>query len=105
MSICVQRRNTSKFTGVSFNNARSKYRAQVKHEKEDYYCGCFLNELEAAQAVNAKCVELNIPLKNPAVGLPENKQQVRFKEFKTMPSYCQIIGTILPWKYLKKSKF
>jgi len=29
--------------------------------------------LEAAQAVNAKCVELNIPMKNPEVGLPESK--------------------------------
>jgi hypothetical protein len=38
-----------------------------------------LNELEAAQAVNAKCVELDISLKNPEVGLPD-KRQVRFKE-------------------------
>jgi hypothetical protein len=37
-----------------------------------------LNESEAAQAVNAKCVEFDIPLKNPEVGLPENKAEVRF---------------------------
>jgi hypothetical protein len=37
-----------------------------------------LNKLEAAQAVNAKCVELDIPLKNPEVGLPENKPEVSF---------------------------
>jgi hypothetical protein len=41
----------------------------------------FFNELEAAQAVNLKCVELEIPLKNPEVGLPKNKPKVRFKEF------------------------
>jgi hypothetical protein len=34
--------------------------------------------------VNLKCVELNIPLKNPNVGVPENNPQVRFIEFKTM---------------------
>jgi hypothetical protein len=28
--------------------------------------------------VNAKCVELDIPLKNPEAGLPENKSKVRF---------------------------
>ena len=80
LSFCFQkkRRNTSKFTGVYFRKETSKYETQVKHGKELYYCGCFLNELEAVQAVNAKCVELNIALKNPEVGLPENKTQVRF---------------------------
>jgi hypothetical protein len=37
--------------------------------------------------VNAKCVELGIPLKNPDAGLPEYKPKppkVRFKEFKAM---------------------
>ena len=57
--------------GVSFDKRASKYRAQITHNQQNYYCGNFLNELEAAQAVNAKCVELDIPLKNPEVGLPE----------------------------------
>jgi hypothetical protein len=37
-----------------------------------------LNELEAARTVNEKCVELDIPLKNPEAGLPEIKPEVRF---------------------------
>jgi hypothetical protein len=57
--------------------------AQLTHEGKHYFLGRFLNELEAAQTVNSKCAELNIPLKNPEVGLFENNPQVRFIEFKT----------------------
>jgi hypothetical protein len=81
LSICFQRQKRNKFAGVYFNKNTSKYIGQFAHEKNNYYCGYFLNELEAAQAVNAKCVELDIPLKNPEVGLPENKPynpQVKF---------------------------
>jgi hypothetical protein len=63
---------------VHFNKIISKYVGQIRHQKNAYYCGCFSNELEAAQAVNLKCVELNIPLKNPELGLPENKPEVRY---------------------------
>ena len=66
-----------KFICVSFHKSRAKWRAEIRHEKKYYYCGYFFTELEAAQAVNAKCVELNIPLRNPEAGLPENKSQVR----------------------------
>ena len=34
--------------------------------------------------MNLKYVELDILLKNSEVGLPENKPEVRFKEFKAM---------------------
>ena len=37
------------------------------HQGEDYYCGYFSTELEAGHAVNAKCVELGIPIKNPHI--------------------------------------
>jgi hypothetical protein len=69
---------------VTFDKKNSRYIATFKHEQERYYCGSFSNELEAAQAVNAKCIDLDIPLKNPEVGLPENEPQVRFRQSKTI---------------------
>ena len=71
-----------RFVGVHFDNSRSKYVGQTTHEGKHYWCGYFSNELETAQAVNLKCVELDIPLKNQEVGLPENKPQVRFKQLR-----------------------
>ena len=79
LSFCFQKQTRNKFVCVSWDKTNSNYKAQISHEHKQYYCGCFLNELEAAQAVNAKCVELDISLKNPEVGLPD-KRQVRFKE-------------------------
>ena len=78
MCICVQRLKRNRFTCVFFNKDRSKYLAYFIHEQKRYHCGTFSDELEAAQAVNLKCAELDIPLKNPKVGLPENKPEVRF---------------------------
>jgi hypothetical protein len=52
--------------------------AQLTHERKHHFCGRFSNELEAVQAVNAKCRELDIPLKNPEVELNENKLEVTF---------------------------
>ena len=47
--------------------------------KKNIYCGSFSTELEAAQAVNTKCVELDIPLKNPEIEYPGyESSQVRF---------------------------
>ena len=54
------------------------------HEAKNIFCGYFPTELEAAQAINWKCVELNIALKNPEAGLSKNKPEVRFKKFKIM---------------------
>ena len=45
----------------------------MTHQKKTHYCGIFVDEKEAAEAVNSKCVELGIPLKNPEVGLLEKK--------------------------------
>ena len=78
MSLCVQKKRRNKFTGVSFSKQRSQWIAQVTHEKKRYFCGSFSTELEAAQAVNAKCVELDIPLKNPEIGLLEYEPKVSF---------------------------
>jgi hypothetical protein len=76
--VCFFHEEPKPIVCVTFDKKSSKYKAQISHEKKNYYCGCFLNELEAAQAVNLKCVGLNIPLKNPEVGLPEDKPEVRF---------------------------
>jgi hypothetical protein len=74
----VEKKKRNRFTYVWFNKKLSKYFGQFTHEQKRYYCGSHLNESEAAQAVNAKCVELSIPLKNPEAGLPENTPKVRF---------------------------
>ena len=77
--LCVFHKEPKPITNVTFDKKSSRYIATFIHEQKRHYCGCFSNELEAAQAVNAKCVELDISLKNPEVGLPD-KRQVRFKE-------------------------
>ena len=76
LSVCFQKRKRNKFTGISFDKVCSKWKAQVTHKLKSYYCGYYSNELEAAQAVNAKCVELEIPLRFPEIGLPEIKQVI-----------------------------
>ena len=73
--LCVQKKTRNKFTGVYFDKISSKWSTKVHHENKAYYCGLFLTELEGAQAVNEKCAELGIPLKNPEI---ENKSQVGF---------------------------
>jgi hypothetical protein len=64
--------------GVLSNKKQCQYIGQLRHNEKIYYCGTFSNKLETAQAVNWKCVQLNIPLKNPQAGLSENIPQVRF---------------------------
>ena len=73
-SVCVFHEKQKPIVGVYFDQKVSKFIAQITHEKKNYY-GYFSNEFEAAQALN---VELDIPLKNPEVGLPENKPEVSF---------------------------
>ena len=41
----------------------------MSHDKEKFNCGYHETEIEAAYAVNEKCHELGIPLRNPEVGL------------------------------------
>ena len=54
----------SKFIGVSWNKSRSKWLAQVRFGNAVYYAGSFENEICAAKAVNTKCKELGLPIKN-----------------------------------------
>ena len=78
LSLCFQKRKENGFTGVSWVTACEKYSTSLCANGKKYSCGHFSNQLEAAQAINLKCVELDLPLKNPQAGLPENKPQVRF---------------------------
>ena len=75
---CVFHEKDSQYNCVYFNMVLSKFFGQITHHSKHYYCGSFSTELQAAQAVNAKCVELDIPFKNPEVGLLEYEPQVRF---------------------------
>jgi hypothetical protein len=70
---CVFHEEPKRIICVSLDKKTSTYRGQIYHNKKNYSCGFFVNKLDCAKAVNAKCVELDIPLKNPEVGLPENK--------------------------------
>ena len=80
LSFCFQKKVGTKgqFKGVSFYKVRSNWEAKITHEGNRHFLGYFSTELEAAQAVNEKCVELGIPLKNPEIESPGNKRRVSF---------------------------
>lgn len=49
----------SKFRGVSLATAGKKhYRARITHEGIEYHCGTYLTAIEAAEAYDAKAIEL-----------------------------------------------
>ena len=52
----------------------------MRHNKKTHYIGCFEIEEDAAKAVNSKCQELNIGLKNARVGVLDNKTFMKLKE-------------------------
>ena len=83
---CVEKKPQRKFIGVYADKQTSGYRGQIVHQQKIYYCGSFATELEAAQGVNAKCVELDIPLKNPEIEVTERDVEV---------SSVLIFGTLL----------
>lgn len=57
----------SRFKGVSWYARGEKWRGQLNHKghPRSIYCGLHEDELSAAIAVNNKCKELGVPLKNP----------------------------------------
>ena len=59
-------RKKSKYVCVNFDVTTGKWFGRVWHKKvkKHMYCGHFNNEFDCAIAVNQKCLELNIPLKN-----------------------------------------
>lgn len=57
----------SQYVGVSWFRPGHKWRSQIQHEGKMINVGYFDKEIEAARAVNAKCKELGIPVKNPGI--------------------------------------
>ena len=69
----------SKYVGVTYIKQKHPWIAFLYHPtlnrkyRDSKYIGCFKNEEDAAKAVNFKCQELNIKLKNPSVGVLNNE--------------------------------
>jgi len=59
----------SKYTGVSWHDATKKWLATISVNKKKQYIGTYDNDEEAAKAVNFRCCELALPMKNPGVGI------------------------------------
>jgi len=62
-----QKNKTSQFRGVSWCKNRRKWRSYVTHNNDKHCCGEFVTELDAAKAVNRKCLELGIDIRNPQI--------------------------------------
>ena len=66
--------------GVSWKKQTKKWRANVGHNGKIHYTGSFEIEEDAAKAINLKCQELNIPLKNSSVGVLDNETLKKLKK-------------------------
>jgi len=59
------------YVGVTIDDSQSmtRYKGHVWNPRtqKSVYVGIFTDKLEAAKAVNSKCIELGIPVKNPGV--------------------------------------
>ncbi len=49
---------SSKFRGVNFKKATSKWQVQIQHQGKLHFVGSFVDEVEAAKAYDKKAVEL-----------------------------------------------
>jgi hypothetical protein len=71
-----QKTQTSKFTGVWWNNDTKKWRANLllkdNCKKKNYYGGVFDNEEQAAMTVNLLCDKYRIERKNPTIDINPN---------------------------------
>jgi len=71
---------TSKYTGVCWHKDNKKWRAQVMHNKNNYYGAYFDNEKHAAMSVNLLCDKFEIARKNPMINIKANViQQLMLK--------------------------
>ena len=66
------------------------------HNRKQTHIGCFKNEKDAARAVNWKCKELKIPIKNlEVVGVLDDEQLAQLK-FKVIDFYhCFVLLFLL----------
>jgi hypothetical protein len=69
-----ENRGSSKYFGVSWVKQKKKWKANILHNRKTHHIGHFEIEEDAAKAVNLKCQEYNIPLKNPSVGVLNNER-------------------------------
>ena len=64
-----------KYVGVYWNKKHKNWKALIGYNFRTIHIGTFYNELEAACAVNQKCRDLGIPIKNPQI---ENVTRIVF---------------------------
>jgi len=66
---CLVKKPKSEFLGVSWCNTKNTWVARVWHptERKLIWAGYHQNERACALAVNEKCLDLKIPLKNPHI--------------------------------------
>jgi len=66
---CLVKKPKSEYLGVSWCNTKNTWVARVWHptERKLIWAGYHQNEKSCALAVNEKCLDLQIPLKNPQV--------------------------------------
>ena len=70
-----------KYMGVSWNKQNKKWKASLLHNKKQIHIGYFKNEKDAVKAVNWKCKELKIPMKNPqVVGALDDEKLKKLKQ-------------------------
>jgi len=85
------------YKGVCWNKKASKWQAYVYASGKRYYAGYFLNELDAAHAVNAQCDELEIPRRNPNIGDPPSNVIKTTKRIKHARLEAMILsGAVYP---------
>lgn len=58
----------SQFDCVFWHRENLKWSGEIQHNNNMHHCGYWKTEKEAALAVNMKCREFGIPLKNPSLG-------------------------------------
>lgn len=66
---CLVKKPKSQYLGVSWCNTKNTWVARVWHptERKLIWAGYHANERACALAVNSKCLDLKIPLKNPHI--------------------------------------
>jgi len=77
---------TSNHTGVSWSQNAKKWKAQLAHNKKQYFGGYFDIEEHAAMKVNLLCDEYEIKRKNPMVNINLNEilQKTKSKIFQSV---------------------
>ena len=72
----IEAAKTSKYVGVSWNSRDKKWVASIYANRKKQYGGCYIDERDAAHAVNKLCDEYGVPRKNPELGDPPGDLKV-----------------------------